>query len=109
MITSKENLKQYLEQDRVALHIERKKPRIIGDEIWKFQIALRKYEYYLNVSGGMLHKLKMILAYLRYHRLAVALGLTIPPNVFDRGLSRYCQELCAKLVCRLRLNEVSQQ
>lgn len=75
MITSKENLKQYLEQDRVALHIERKKPRIIGDEIWKFQIALRKYEYYLNVSGGMLHKLKMILAYLRYHRLAVALGL----------------------------------
>lgn len=40
MITSKENLKQYLEQDRVALHIERKKPRIIGDEIWKFQIAL---------------------------------------------------------------------
>ena len=87
MITSKENLKQYLEQDRVSLHIERKKPRIIGDEIWKFQIALRKYEYYLNVSGGMLHKLKMILAYLRYHRLAVALGLTIPPNVFDRGLS----------------------
>ena len=23
--------------------------------------------------------------------------------------SRYCQELCAKSVCRLRLNEVSQQ
>ena len=27
----------------------------------------------------------------------------------DGDLPRYCQELCAKSVCRLRLNEVSQQ
>lgn len=87
MICSRESLKEYLEQDRLALNIERKKPRVIGDEIWKFQIALRKYEYYLNVPGGVMHKFRMVLAYMRYHRLAVVLGLTIPPNVFDGGLS----------------------
>ena len=87
MICSRESLKEYLEQDRLALNIERKKPRVIGDEIWKFQIALRKYEYYLNVPGGVMHKFRMVLAYMRYHRLAVVLGLTIPPNVFDGGHS----------------------
>lgn len=87
MICSRQSLREYLEQDRIALHVERKKPRIIGDEIWKFQIALRRYEYHLNVTGGLLHPLKLGFAYLRYHRLAVQLGLTIPPNVFDKGLA----------------------
>lgn len=87
MICSKQSLHEYLEQDRIALHIERKKPRIIGDEIWKFQIALRRYEYYLNVAGGLLHHLKLGFAYIRYHQLAVKLGLTIPPNIFDKGLA----------------------
>lgn len=87
MICSKQSYREYLEQDRIALHIERKKPRMIGDEIWKFQIALRRYEYCLNVAGGLLRPLKLGMAYLRYHRLAVKLGLTIPPNVFDKGLA----------------------
>lgn len=30
MICSRESLKEYLEQDRLALNIERKKPRVIG-------------------------------------------------------------------------------
>ena len=52
MIRTKEDLKLYLQKDKEALGIKRKLPHIIGDEIWKFQIALRKHEYYKNSGGG---------------------------------------------------------
>lgn len=52
MIRTKEDLRLYLQKDKEALEITRRHPRIIGDEIWKFQIALRKHEYYKN-SGGV--------------------------------------------------------
>ena len=52
MIRTKEDLRLYLQKDKEALEITRRHPRIIGDEIWKFQIALRKHEYYKNSGGG---------------------------------------------------------
>ncbi len=52
MIRTKEDLRLYLQKDKEALKITRKRPRIIGDEIWKFQIALREHEYYKNSGGG---------------------------------------------------------
>ena len=52
MIRTKEDLRLYLQKDKEALEITRKRPRILGDEIWKFQIALRKHEYYKNSGGG---------------------------------------------------------
>ncbi len=55
MIYTKDDLKQYLEKDKFALKINRKKPKLFGDEIWKYQIALRKLEYYTNNRGGNLN------------------------------------------------------
>ena len=52
MITDKKTLVEYLEADRKALGITQNKPHIFGQEIWKYQIALRKYEYYLNAGGA---------------------------------------------------------
>ena len=52
MIRTKEDLRLYLQKDKEALGIRRKRPRIIGDAVWKFQIALRKHEYYKNSAGG---------------------------------------------------------
>ena len=51
MIRTKEDLQFYLQKDKEALGITRKWPRIVGDEVWKFQIALRKHEYYHNTGG----------------------------------------------------------
>jgi serine O-acetyltransferase len=51
MINSKEDLKRYLAADKIALNIKRRRPRLLGDAIWKYQIALRKYEYYLNTHN----------------------------------------------------------
>ena len=88
MIRSKADLYRYLESDRKALNISRKHPRIFGDEIWKFEIALRKYEYYHNCNslmGWMLVKFW----HLRYKMLGLRLGFSIPINVIDEGLCIY--------------------
>lgn len=50
MIYSKEDLHYYLKKDKEALGISKKRPSFFGDEIWKFQIILRHYEYYINVK-----------------------------------------------------------
>lgn len=88
MIDSKEAYRRYLDQDRLALGRQKdKRPRLFGDEIWKFEILLRKVEYDINCRGvlaasviGRYHKF-------RFHRLSVKLGFTIPPNVFREGLA----------------------
>ena len=86
MILSKEDLHFYLKKDKEALGISRKRPSFFGDEIWKFQIILRHYEYYINVKktklGGVI---KHFWGFL-HHRYSIKLGLQIPPNVFEYGL-----------------------
>ncbi|MCD7894952.1 MAG: hypothetical protein LUG60_14850 [Erysipelotrichaceae bacterium] len=52
MIKTKDDLKLYLEQDKEQLGKTYSKPHVFGDEIWKFQIYLRKLEYYTNSSVG---------------------------------------------------------
>ena len=85
MISTKKELKYYLECDRIALDICRKRPNILGDEIWKFQICLRKLEYYSNVKKGM-GICKLYYRY-KYHRLLIKLGLSIPVNIAGPGLA----------------------
>ena len=52
MIRTKKELLHYMEQDRLALRqVQRKHPRFFGDEIWKYTIALRKWEYYSGKGG----------------------------------------------------------
>ena len=52
MIKSKKDLVYYLECDRIALGKKRKKPSFFGDEIWKFQICMRKLDFYNHIGGG---------------------------------------------------------
>lgn len=87
MIKTKNDLREYMEADKIA-YGRTKKPKFFGDEIYKFVIILRKYEYYSNLS----HKYnffsiikKQIIKY-RYHNYSIKLGISIPINVFDKGL-----------------------
>lgn len=84
MITSKKELKYYLEKDKQMLGRNSKFPHLYGDEIWKFQRALRKYEYCSNTNKNII--LKTFWKY-RYHSLSIKLGFTIPINVFGAGLN----------------------
>lgn len=88
MIDSKDAYRRYLEQDRIALGRQKeRRPGFFGDEIWKFEILLRKVEYDLNCRRGLSALVIGKYHKFRFHRLSVKLGFTIPPNVFREGLS----------------------
>ena len=88
MIQSKADLKRYLEQDRIALYKTRKKPRIAGDEIWQYEILLRKTEYYLNCKKSVFGKAVGVWMHYRLRKMGRKLcGFHIPPNAFEEGLS----------------------
>lgn len=89
MKDSKQMLKEVLFADAAANGRKSIRPRFCGDEVWKFQVWLRKLEYYTNLTGykkkaTTVHR---IVAKVRYHNLSVKLGLSIPINVFEKGLS----------------------
>lgn len=85
-ITDKKSLKDYMEHDKRQLGINRKFPRPFTDEIWKYEIILRKYEYYLNTKG-LLHPILKIFYKLKHHRKSIKLGIGIAPNCAGKGLS----------------------
>lgn len=88
MIDSKKAYQYYLEQDRIALGRKQdRRPRLFGDEIWKFERLLRRVEYDSNCRGGLAARFFGKYHKFRFHRLSVKLGMTIPPGVFGPGLS----------------------
>ena len=86
MIKNKKEYKYYLYCDKIALGKTRKRPKIFGDEIWKFQILLRKLEYLKNCPS-ILNKPLYLITYYKFHKLSIKLSFSIPPNVFGPGLA----------------------
>jgi len=93
-INSKEGLTFYLEADRLALGIKsntasRKITDALGmtSLIWQYLRLLRTAEYVHNCKTQSINGWlpKKYLAF-RLHRLGLALGFTIPLNVFGPGL-----------------------
>lgn len=87
VIKSKEEYTYYCKQDKLALGIKARFPSIFGDEIWKFEIVLRKLEYLYNCKPFM-YKVRVLWNRFRKHRLAMkCCGFQIPCNVFGPGLA----------------------
>lgn len=86
MITNKKELKEYLREDKKQLGIKRAFPRPFTDEIWKFEIILRKYEYWLN-RNGYRAQIMCGLYKIKHHRMSVKLNIGIGPNCCGKGLS----------------------
>jgi serine O-acetyltransferase len=86
MIQSKNDYHFYLEADRLALDITRQRPRIIGDDIWKFERLLRKFEYFINCKHDVPSRLYCSYLRYRFYKMGLKLGYLIPPNVFGPGL-----------------------
>ena len=93
MINSRAELKYYIEQDKLADKITRKRPipfLITGggmNLIWKYKIYLRKTEYYKNTAQGFLKKIAYFYYLINWRRLGVKLGFSIGLNCFKEGLS----------------------
>ncbi len=86
MIRNKKDLEKYLMEDRLALHIKRKRPKFFGDEIWRYEILLRKHEYWYNCGSGLIGKLFNSWYAFRHYKMSIKLGLQVPINVCDYGL-----------------------
>ena len=87
MIKTKQDLIFYLQEDKRALgNSQRNHPKILGDEIWKFEIALRKLEYYSNIKQTLITKIIKNYYKFIHHKKGINLGFSIPINVFGSGL-----------------------
>lgn len=85
-IQSKEDLRYYLEQNRIAL--KRSAGFVLKkDNIWKFEILLRKAEYYCNCMPGILKKIGSLYKRRLYKLGMKCGGFSIPVNCFEPGLS----------------------
>ena len=90
MITSRKELKEFIIRDSKASNRKSTRCRLVGDEVWSFQLSMRKLEYYhykKNNSSKWLYMLPFVYYRLKYHYKSLRLGFTIPYNVFDKGLS----------------------
>ncbi|RHR28702.1 serine acetyltransferase [Clostridium sp. AF19-22AC] len=89
MIGSKDDFKYYVNCDRKAIGLKQLgfKQEIHAffvPQIWKYQYLLRKLEYYSNCNlNPIIRKITQI----RYERLGIKLGFTVPINVFGPGLA----------------------
>ena len=87
MIKTKKDLQDYLIADKENLGYTKSKPSIFGDEIWKFEITLRKREYYENLQKrNIFEKIMYALYKYKHHKLSIRLGFQVPPNVCGKGL-----------------------
>ena len=57
MIKNRKDLQEYLLADQIALG-RKKKKTLLSDEIWMYEILLRKCEYYNNISPNIIRKLR---------------------------------------------------
>ncbi|WP_043581959.1 serine O-acetyltransferase [Acetivibrio clariflavus] len=86
MIKSKSDLYEYLKADKIALERKSKKPNS-QDVIWKYQIYLRKCEYYKNCRNDLIGKILFKVYNRRRIKIGIKCNLEIPLNVCGKGLS----------------------
>lgn len=87
MIKTKKDLKYYLEQDRLNLKQIKLKPSW-NDEIWKYEIILRKHEYYHNKEKkGIISKILLHHYARKHHKWTMKYTTSVPINVCGPGLS----------------------
>lgn len=88
MIKTKNDLKDYLAKDKFALGIDdRNHPKMFRDFIWRYQIILRKHEYYYNnTDKGIVYRILEKYYSIKHQRLGVRLGFDIGVNCFGPGL-----------------------
>ena len=89
MIKNKQDLKDYLEADRIANKKSTRVPKFGGDITWRFLIALRKLEYHINCDNSIFRKPLILIYKAIWYHYSVKTSISIHPNCFDKGLVIY--------------------
>ena len=90
MIKSKSEYKEYLLADKKNYF--KNEPTLkqkLFDNVWKYQVYLRKCEYLLNTSKApfLFLNLRYVFSKFKLRRLGYNLGFSISENTFGKGLS----------------------
>lgn len=80
---TRDELRHYLEADRLALGFRVTARNLLFEDAWAYQRALRRYEYATNTNA----RIRRAFYWLRLRRLSRRTGLNIGPNVFGPGLN----------------------
>lgn len=85
MIKDKNELEYYLKCDEIALQIHNRSiySKLL-DPIYKYQKIMRKLDYYKN--GAKWNKIAYFLYFLKYRKLGIRLGFSIPCDRIGPGL-----------------------
>ncbi|MBS4034556.1 MAG: hypothetical protein KGZ85_08835 [Ignavibacterium sp.] len=90
-IKTKNDLDYYLKADLIAFGIKEKKNLLLRllsrDRILKYQILLRKTEFYFNNKGILYYKILYYFYALRLRKQSLKLGFHIPINKIGPGLT----------------------
>ena len=83
MIRNKNDYLCYLEEDRKAQD-KSGKPKLFGNELWKYTRLMRKYEYYTNCKKNKLFKIYL---HWRFKKQSIKYGFSIPINTIGAGVN----------------------
>ncbi len=88
MIGSKQEYKEYVAADRIASNqTGRKFPLTLFDWPLRYQLILRRAEYYTNCKKSIIFKPLVLFFQLRHRIMGNKCGYTIPLNTCGKGLS----------------------
>mgnify|MGYP001032766451 CR=1 FL=1 len=88
MILSKKDYKQYIKLDLEANNIKDWKwIHRFSRQVIYFQRMLRKLEYIQNCRHDFMSRIYLKFLMYKFRKMSIALGFTIPLNVFGAGLS----------------------
>ena len=111
MIKNKNDYLYYIKCDREARGYVRKKYFGIRGEIpvYKFQLLMRKVEYYNNCKHDFFSRLYLYILKYEYKKQQIKYGFSIPINTFGPGLyiqhrGTICVNGSAKIGCNCRIN-----
>ena len=88
MITSLSDYHEYVREDRRALNrVNRKFPLVLLDWPLRYQLILRRAEYYTNCKKSFLYKPLVLYFQLRHRMFGNKCGYSIPLNTCGKGLN----------------------
>ncbi len=85
-ISNKEDYYHFIEADKKQLGRKTKHPKL-NDYVWRYEIYLRKCEYYKNCKKGLINKIILHYYKIRRFKIGSICNFSIPLNVCGMGLS----------------------
>lgn len=88
MISSHEDYLEYVREDRIALNrVNRKFPLTLLDLPLRYQLVLRRAEYYTNCKRALIYKPLVLFFQMRHRVIGNKCGYSIPLNTCGKGLN----------------------